>query len=62
MEISQCPVVRPTEAEFYDFWGFIQRIDQTYSKDYGMVKVIMVKGRSSPLPVGNPRPKTTRRG
>lgn len=39
MEIGQCPVVRPSEEEFSHFYDYIHRLDETYSKDYGMVKV-----------------------
>lgn len=39
MEIPECPVVRPTLKEFQNFSDFIEKLDQTYKKDYGIVKV-----------------------
>jgi len=39
MDIPFCPVVRPTLKEFQNFKEFVEKLDKTYKKDYGMVKV-----------------------
>jgi hypothetical protein len=39
MEIPECPVLRPTMQEFKNFYEFVEKVDRTYKKDYGMVKV-----------------------
>jgi hypothetical protein len=39
MSINWCPVVRPTSKEFKNFYQYMEYLDKTYRKDYGMVKV-----------------------
>ena len=40
MEIPYCPVVRPTLKQFQNFREFVEKLDRTYKKEYGIVKVI----------------------
>lgn len=37
--IPFCPVLHPTKKEFNDFKKYIEKIEKSYSSDYGMVKV-----------------------
>lgn len=40
--IQECPVLRPSAAEFQEFRKFVEAVEKTYSKDFGMVKVVFV--------------------
>jgi len=37
--IPHCPILYPSLKEFDNFREFMERLDQTYKKNYGMVKV-----------------------
>ena len=37
--IQHCPILYPSLKEFDNFREFMERLDQTYKKNYGMVKV-----------------------
>lgn len=48
MEIPYCPVVRPTLKQFQNFREFVEKLDRTYKKEYGIVKVkIITRGYTS---------------
>jgi hypothetical protein len=39
IQIEMCPVLKPTEEEFEDFFLFMEKVEKQYHGKYGMVKV-----------------------
>lgn len=49
IEIELCPVLRPTEEEFNNFFEYVEKLEKQYYNKYGMVKVRNSNSGSSPL-------------
>jgi hypothetical protein len=41
VDIPHCPILRPSLAEFKNFRAFVEKTEKEYSKEYGMVKVLL---------------------
>lgn len=49
MEISECPVLKPTYKEFKNFSEFVEKVDRLYKNNYGMVKVTTINSQNDLL-------------
>jgi jumonji domain-containing protein 2 len=43
-EITHCPVLHPTAKEFGNFHDYMYKLETTYGKEYGIVKVVPPRG------------------
>ncbi|KRX04850.1 hypothetical protein PPERSA_06484 [Pseudocohnilembus persalinus] len=40
VQIEECPILKPSMKEFSNFEEYVTKLENKYSKDYGMVKVV----------------------
>lgn len=52
--IPSCPILHPTQDEFRDFYTYMQKVEEKYAANYGMVKVIPPKNEKfTSTPIDN---------